>query len=71
MKLYVYEKQENYESCLIVVLANDVEEARKMITRDMGYPYEYPNNMPIEAKELSSYGYEIDKPIIFSMSHSG
>ena len=70
MKLYVWETDKKYESMLSFAIAKDKEEAKKIITREVGYPYKYPNNIPEFLNEYCCM-YDLDEPIAFYMSHSG
>ena len=70
MKLYVWEEQEEWESMLSFAIAENKEEAIKLITQEVGSPYTYPDNIPDFLKEYC-VEYELDEPIAYYMSHSG
>ena len=70
MKLYVWQKSEEYESMLAFAIAENEEEAKKLIVQELGYPYKYPN---IFLNWMNEHGseYYLDKPVAYYMSHSG
>ena len=70
MKLFVWEKREDYEGTLAFAIAENIEEAKKLIITEMDYPYKYPDVIP-DLFDNSPDVYEVNEPVAFHMSHSG
>lgn len=66
MKLFVWEYTKDYEGLLAIAIANNVEEAKKLIKVEGDYRFGLP-----EFFDESPDEYDLDEPVAFYMSHSG
>ena len=72
MKLFVWEERKDYEGLLTFAIAENIEEAKKLIIIETGYShiYKYPDILPDFLNDSPDV-YEVNKPVAFYMSHSG